>query len=139
MEDGARADEAHARQDLRGEARGVAAALGDPDGQVGEEDSGDTDEDVRAQARGLALHLALDPDGASEQHGQDELDQKIELERVEFGRDHELVPVRVRRVTPLTSVMPRRLCSLAALTLTTALQGEKAPRPLSRTRRWESC
>ena len=111
MEDGARADEAHARQDLRGQARGVAAALGDPDGQVGEEDSGDTDEDVRAQARGLALHLALDPDGASEQHGQDELDQKLELERVEFGRDHELVPERVRRVTPLTSVTPRRLCS----------------------------
>jgi hypothetical protein len=109
VEDGARADEAHAGEDLRGQAARVAPALGQADGEHGEEDGRDADEDVGTQARGLALELALDADGAAQKDREQELDQELEVQGgVQVGGDHGLVPVRT--VTLDSGLSPPRPC-----------------------------
>ena len=65
------AEEADAGDDLRRDARRVADAMAvdEPDagGDVHEQRGADADQDVRAQAGGLARELALEADDAAEE------------------------------------------------------------------------
>ena len=89
MQNRAGAEEADARDDLRGDACGIAvrAAVGrEPDPrdvhrQLREQRRADADENVRAQAGGFSGDLALDADRAAEQRGQEQLAEDAEPKR----------------------------------------------------------
>jgi hypothetical protein len=55
----------------------------------GEHEQGgpDADEDVGAQAGGLAAQLPFEADGPAQEHGQDELQQQLQPEAVDDGVD----------------------------------------------------
>src|SRR3954468_4549970 len=90
VEDRPRAEEADARDDLCRDARRVTvrtpvrgeADLGDADREMCEERRADTDEDVRAKARGLARDFTLEANRAAEKGGEQELEKQHELEGV---------------------------------------------------------
>src|SRR3954447_18586979 len=90
VENRARAEEADPRDDLCRDAGRVTvrtpvrgeADLGDVDREMRKERRADTDEDVRAKARGLARDFSLEANGAAEQGGEQELEKQHELEGV---------------------------------------------------------
>ena len=75
MQDGPRADEPDPGQDLRGDPGWVAPALRQRERQCGEERRAHADQNVGTQARGLPADLALQTNGAPEQHRERELQQ----------------------------------------------------------------
>ena len=81
VQDGARADEADAGEDLGRDPAGVASARRDVPREHGEERGPHADEDVRAETRGLAAKLALEADGPAEDHGEHELKEELQAER----------------------------------------------------------
>ena len=80
VQDGARADEADAGEDLGRDAPGIAAARAHLDREVREGGRPDADQDVRAQAGRLALQLALEADDPAEHGGQGELQEQVGVE-----------------------------------------------------------
>jgi hypothetical protein len=90
VQDRARTEKPDAGDDLRRDAGGVAerpavggeADLRDVDRQMREQRRADADQDVGAQARGLAGDLPLEADRAPEDGGEEQLQQQDEPERV---------------------------------------------------------
>jgi hypothetical protein len=60
---------------------------GDLERDVREQRGANADENVRAQPRGLARDLALQPDRAAEDDGERELEKQVDAERGDKLRD----------------------------------------------------
>src|SRR5207245_10440762 len=63
---------------------------GHRDGQLGVEHRAEADQDVGPQPRGLAAELPLEPDGATEQGRETQLEKQLQAEHLDDARDEVL-------------------------------------------------